>query len=525
MQYKIPNTKYKILFLMLFSTFCFANDSFAYGNVNELEIIAPKEAGTGSPALNESARYFRAYPGIEYNIRAAVIGGLYPYVFSLGSAPEGMTINSNTGEITWSNPQESAGPITLKVSDSEGASVTTRWSITVTTSGFIFVDESYSGTETGSIYHPYNSIQDLLDLSGHESDIVYFRAGTYKLPTYHSNISTGMGCRLDYGGGKPHMWLAYPGETVTIDMDDHLIEDTSASLDPSYYFDGLTFTNMTDYGFRICSGNNYVVFRKCDFNNLVVTRSTNENMGFVFFARLGDSYYNVFQDSVFHDYHGGAGIGSIYNNRKLLIEDCQIYNQYKDDKFYADAVAVKASSVFVTIRHNKIVVSEGTILGSAMNGCFSRCSNIEICFNYFWNQGIGTAHTFNNHSSLGATYYYRNTCRGNMMFKYLNSCLGECGILERTLLNGPFYIDNNIIINDMADVTYHYTCGENPEQCLVLSDNIFNVPLAGIVDENGSLLNRTYVGTYGWEIAESEYWNGEESDAIAPSSPTGLSAN
>lgn len=507
------------------SLFVFANDSFAYGNVNELEIIAPKEAGTGSPALNESARYFRAYPGIEYNIRAAVIGGAYPYVFSLSSAPEGMTINSQTGEITWSNPQASAGPIILKVTDSEGTSVTTSWSITVTTSGFIFVDRSYSGTETGSINQPYNSIQDLLNLNGHASDIVYFRAGTYKLPTYHSNISTGMGCRLDYGGGKPHMWLAYPGETVTIDMDDHLIEDTSASLNPSYYFDGLTFTNMRDYGFRIASGNHYVTFRRCDFNNLVVTRTTNENMGFVFFTQVGNGYYNVFQDSKFHDYHGGAGIGSIYNKHKLLIEDCQIYNQYQDDKIYADALAIKTESTFVTIRHNRVVVSEGTILGSAMNGCFSRCSNIEICFNYFWNQGIGTAHTFNNHSSLGATYYYRNTCRGNMMFKYLNSCLGECGILERTLLNGPFYIDNNIIINDMADVTYHYTCGENPEQCLVLSDNIFNVPLAGIVDENGSLLNRTYVGTYGWEIAEDEYWSGDPGDATAPTAPSGLSVS
>lgn len=497
---------------------CFVCLPIGMAAVNPLEIANIKPAGTGDPAINPAHRIFRAYPGIEYNIRAAVIGGSYPYVFSLSSAPEGMTINSQTGEITWSNPQASAGPIILKVTDSEGTSVTTSWSITVTTSGFIFVDRSYSGTETGSINQPYNSIQDLLNLNGHASDIVYFRAGTYKLPTYHSNISTGMGCRLDYGGGKPHMWLAYPGETVTIDMDDHLIEDTSASLDPSYYFDGLTFTNMTDYGFRICSGNNYVVFRKCDFNNLVVTRSTNENMGFVFFARLGDSYYNVFQDSVFHDYHGGAGIGSIYNNRKLLIEDCQIYNQYKDDKIYADAVAVKASSVFVTIRHNKIVVSEGTILGSAMNGCFSRCSNIEICFNYFWNQGIGTAHTFNNHSSLGATYYYRNTCRGNMMFKYLNSCLGECGILERTLLNGPFYINNNVIINDTAGVTYHYTCGVNPEQCLVLSNNLFGTPSKGIIDANGNLTDKykSHLGAQGWQIY---------SDNIPPLEPSGINVN
>ncbi len=496
---------------------CFVCLPIGMAAVNPLEIANIKPAGTGNPAINPGHRIFRAYPGIEYNIRAAVIGGAYPYVFSLSSAPEGMTINSQTGEITWSNPQASAGPIILKVTDSEGTSVTTSWSITVTTSGFIFVDRSYSGTETGSINQPYNSIQDLLNLNGHASDIVYFRAGTYKLPTYHSNISTGMGCRLDYGGGKPHMWLAYPGETVTIDMDDHLIEDTSASLNPSYYFDGLTFTNMRDYGFRIASGNHYVTFRRCDFNNLVVTRTTNENMGFVFFTQVGNGYYNVFQDSKFHDYHGGAGIGSIYNKHKLLIEDCQIYNQYQDDKIYADALAIKTESTFVTIRHNRVVVSEGTILGSAMNGCLIRTSNLEVCYNYFWNQGTGTAHTFNNHSSTGVVYYYRNTCRGVMSFKYLNSCLDECGRAGRTLLNGPFYISNNVIINNTADVTYHYTCGDNPEQCLVLSNNLFGTPSMGIIDTNGNLTDKykSYLGAQGWQIY---------SDNIPPLEPSGVKA-
>lgn len=67
--------------IIFFSLFFFANDVFAYGNHQPLEIIAPKEAGTGDPAIPATHRVFRAYPGIQYEFKAQVIGGTYPYVF------------------------------------------------------------------------------------------------------------------------------------------------------------------------------------------------------------------------------------------------------------------------------------------------------------------------------------------------------------------------------------------------------------------------------------------------------------
>lgn len=64
-------------------------------------------------------------------MRAAVIGGTYPYSFTLTDQPAGMTVDSR-GVITWPNPPASDSSITLTVAtDSEGSQAQTTWSITV----------------------------------------------------------------------------------------------------------------------------------------------------------------------------------------------------------------------------------------------------------------------------------------------------------------------------------------------------------------------------------------------------------
>ena len=82
-----------------------------------LEIIQPREG------LDTTNRFYKQYPAIEYNVRLGVIGGVYDsYVYSLPTSPSGMTIDANTGEITWANPVEAGSPhnITARVTDSNG---------------------------------------------------------------------------------------------------------------------------------------------------------------------------------------------------------------------------------------------------------------------------------------------------------------------------------------------------------------------------------------------------------------------
>ena len=71
------------LFVMIFGFFEFILLHNPYSANYPLAIINIRPAGTGDPAIGENNRIFRAYPGIEYNIRVGVIGGEYPYVFKL----------------------------------------------------------------------------------------------------------------------------------------------------------------------------------------------------------------------------------------------------------------------------------------------------------------------------------------------------------------------------------------------------------------------------------------------------------
>src|SRR5690349_12905901 len=137
-----------------------------------LELMHPRAAGTasepGAPPIAEQHRVFWAYPGLEYNIRAAVIGGAFPYTYALSNAPAGMTIDAATGTISWPNPAAGgkAAP-TLTVTDQEGATVSSSWTIRVDPSRFLFVD-AVNGREfdaappgTGSIDRPFKRLRDI----------------------------------------------------------------------------------------------------------------------------------------------------------------------------------------------------------------------------------------------------------------------------------------------------------------------------------------------------------------------------
>ncbi|MHC4737359.1 MAG: putative Ig domain-containing protein, partial [Planctomycetota bacterium] len=81
----------------------------------------------------------KAYPGIEYNIRLGVIGGRYPYSFSLVDAPSGMSITSDKGEISWTPDLGLEGQsfdVSVKVVDQLSQEVYQNFTVNVTTNGF-----------------------------------------------------------------------------------------------------------------------------------------------------------------------------------------------------------------------------------------------------------------------------------------------------------------------------------------------------------------------------------------------------
>jgi hypothetical protein len=322
----------------------------SFGAPFTLEITNIKPAGTGTPTIPATHRIFKAYPGIEYNIRPAVVGGVYPFVYSLDTAPSGMGINSKTGEISWPSPTTSGSPhsCTVRVVDNESSEVTASWSVSVSTSGFIFVEADYSGTKTGSITQPYSTIAEVLTNtnSSNITDIVYLRGGNYSLET---------------GGEKslhdsPHNWIGYPGETVNIDAQGSYLRP----WDQGIYMDSLNWIGVVDYGVMLWGGHDYATIRRTIFTDLTSSTSVNNNQGFIFATTGSGSSTGhglTIQDCQFSDFTGGQAIGSLYSGSKTLIENNYIYDGgYSGPHAFATPIGVKQYNTRYTIRGNKIVL-------------------------------------------------------------------------------------------------------------------------------------------------------------------------
>lgn len=472
-----------------------------------LEIIQPRVG------LDTKNRFYKAYPGLEYNVRMAVIGGGYPFTYSLATAPSGMTINSSTGTITWPNPTTNGSPhtVTATVTDLEGTSANVTWTITVTTSGFIFVD-AVNGTHaagygcttscgTGTIANPFKSFIDWYEgsdagaksRSSYVNNFIYFRTGVYTMDAYLENSATRLAVLGEY---KPLVWLAYPGDTPVIDFQSrstgpHII---FYSKHNNVYIDGLELKNMSQYGFAADSNADHVTFRRLYMHGLGPTSGFN-NQSFIDLRTAGVlGNYWVIQDSTFDDLDHGATI-KIYQLNKLLIENNRISNQQDSLNTGAiEGIALKQDVVRPTIRGNTIHDVPARAIGGNMHSQVFTSFGYEILFNNIYNAS-GNAIELNQNGSVGVIYTYRNTFQGRV------------ALLNSTSTTGPFYFSNNVIVNN-DNTTDHIVCGGgNVGGCSDPARSIMSSNLPGffsnnIVDSIGTLTSAysSYLGKAGYQI-------------------------
>ncbi|MFZ5472115.1 MAG: right-handed parallel beta-helix repeat-containing protein [Myxococcota bacterium] len=476
-----------------------------------LEIIHPR------PNLTTANRAYKAYPGIEYNIRAGVIGGAYPFAYSLTTAPSGMTVNPATGEVVWPNPTTTGSPhsVTLRVQDQEGATATVSWTVTVTTTGFRFVDAVngsvstfLGGTGTGTIDNPWRSLRDVYQgntqgtggLSAYLNELIYFRGGTYLLDSYIEDATAIYSGRSPWRGDfKPIVWLEYPGESVTFDFQRVPADKSTGhsllfyvNID-NLYLDGFTFTRMGFYGIQISPGSTGAVLRRLHMNTLGPGENGSNSSFLRFTAGLPAGQQTVIQDCVLDNLDVGAAM-KIYSQDKLLIEDCTVSNVRDSEGAGAlEGIALKGNTDRATVRHNTVF----NVPDHAIGGNQHTMQNAELLYNRVYNAS-STAGYFNQDGVISTpTFIYRNTFLGRVLVAGVGAT------------SGPFnFTDNVIVSNDPPGSCVpgsRIICplASAPTR-VVVSGNVEGAPGDGITDAAGYLqgtFRTTYLGLKGWEFA------------------------
>lgn len=465
-----------------------------------LELVSPRAAGTmpsddpGTPAMPAGHRSFRAYPGLEYDIRAVVIGGSYPYTYSLSDAPDGMTIDADTGRIAWASPTTGTVSPTITVVDAEGTAVSSPWTIDVGVAGFRFVDAA-AGDDgaSGTIDDPWRTLAAIQD-NGTSGEIVYFHGGVYVtagLPVSGSNTWT----RVEFGAQAHSVqWLAYPGETPVIDNgyssgaeNSRFIRMSGSDTHP-VYLDGFEITNAWDKGLQYGSGTDYPVFRRLDIHGVAEAIDGSNPAGIMTLANYGDpTWYAAYQDIDFHD-NASGGIKQ-YSHRKVLWEDLQFRNSGGGPDLKADVprfevrrcTFVENSDAYCGLFGN-MSVSEGAPDVASGEVRYNRMLCGDTPGKY--------AMDVNQDGQAGEIHLYRNTFVGTVRVRNTDAA------------DGPFHFSRNVIVNDDRGTDHVvFEAVEDPTR-VTFEENLSGTPADGIVDGNGDLQGDDidYLGTRGHQI-------------------------
>lgn len=465
-----------------------------------LELVAPRAPGTtpsddpGTPVMPAGHRHFKAYPGLEYDIRAVVIGGSYPYSFSLADAPEGMTIDARTGRIVWPSPVEGSVSPTLTVVDGEGTEISSSWTIEVSTASFRFVDSNAGNdADSGTIETPWRTLAGVLQ-NGAAGQVVVLRAGTYDTQGMPVD-GPDTWARVEFNG-QVHavQWLAYPGETPLIDngyslgtQNSHFLRFYGSEETP-VYLDGLSFTNAWDKGIQFTSGTDYAVFRRLDVSGIAEAIDGSNSAGIMTLSSYADpSWYAAYQDN---DFHGNAPGGiKQYSHRKLLWED----STFRDSGSGPD---LKAHVPRFEVRGCSFLDNApgycGLFGNLAMSDELGERSSGEIRYNLIMcgDDPMTWAMDVNQDSEAAEIHLYRNTFVGTVRVRNTDS------------EDGPFAFTRNVIVNSSTEPE-HVTFEEVTDPTRVtFDDNLVGTPADGIVDADGELQGMyvDHLGTHGHRI-------------------------
>lgn len=449
-----------------------------------MEIIAPR-AG-----LTTANRYYKAYPGLEYRVPVVVLGGAWPFKYELTVAPSGMTVgetygSSNHGVITWSNPTTSGSPhtVTVRVTDQAGTIATVTYTITVTSTGYLFID-AVNGNDVnpGTAALPKQTINGWFNSAKTDSTYanyhIIYRTGTYNTSAAPIEGGVRMACTFDR---KPKVHYAYPGESAVIDTTgSHWINYSDSA--GNYWWSGLRFEGIGASNSEKClawdSGSgvdNIVLFENTFAQSPTGTTGQNPSVLFSanggsvsnYIAIVGNTFAGTDNYMMFLGYYCNKGV--IENN---VVQNCD------GNGFY-----LKTNFQFWSIRKNTGLTGNNNHL-VAVN-TYSTADDVEVCWNNYKTTGYGIA--TDQSGALGEMWDYRNTWQIDSNIAQNNA-------------GGNWYATRNVV---------RYTSGTQGYATSGSTVTITRTELlaatSGLIDTSTGLLtgaDRTnYLGIRGHEVA------------------------
>lgn len=490
--------------------------SFSFIRTSEA-IVAPLEILQPRAGLDINNRFYRAYPGLPFEVQIAAIGGLYPNRYELVSGPAGVAVDAATGVLSWSSPTTNGSPhsISVSVTDSNGTKATVSWTVTVTTNGFRFVDavngKSAANGGTGSIESPWRSIADWY-ISKYDTSqqgvFLYYRTGTYYVKDAPIEDPNGFR-RLALPGHKPMVWLAYPGERPIIDTGGSHVSPYGGCR--NVYFEGLRFQNYnTHFGIRIDSDASNVTFRKNIFGPLELGwGGLGTNASALMISKGGSvGSHWVIADNTFEGVKdNGYGILG-YWTTKTLVQGNSFFGIAKVD---GKGIGPKEATNNWFIRDNRIDATAGEAINVQASGAGTaggQTANIEIAYNRVRSQSgytlwIGAANV-----DYGLVESYRNTYVG-----------APVSVANLTNARGPVTFRDDVIVNSSTSPSRIDRPNDTSSPSRVTSTGLLTGTMSdGIVDANGNLSDQygQYRGLKGFERVEA---------GTRPRPPAGVAAD
>jgi hypothetical protein len=431
-----------------------------------------------------NARHRRAPSAVPFSIPVVIQGGAWPFRYTLTTKPTDATIGEflptdwltngfgNYGEIQWANPTVGTHTFAGTVYDQLGAEVPFTFSLEVidreNTTYFMFLDAT-NGTNSnnGSFSLPRQTIAgwygpNKADTT-HAQKQIFYRTGTY-FSTAAPEFG-GTGQQVAMTQFKPRVHVAYPGDTVVMDLANTAYYNWESVGAGDVWFSNFTFQNPTvsESGsvrkqfLRLTpSGDRAGIWRNRFIGNDDDSGNSSNSSAIMFDQGLSAICSNHFICQNIFDNLDNMDFVLCYGTNYFVFEGNEVVNGYTADEGWG--AFLKARNVdFITVRANKGI--DGITLPLLFFSSFTDQADelrdhIEACFNRYASTdtttgsagagalGIGQSISGSTGNHYGVFYSFRNNWKhphmgfvgvqaGTFSFEY--DCIEHSGTFANSL--------------------------------------------------------------------------------------------